>query len=301
MGTAGGGDAEKGGRRQGSGDSAGSAWTLGEQEEAQAELGEKLGQLTGEGGSSAQPGSRGAGKSRKSSKDSKQVIGPTTTSPANASPSNSRNASSVSLNSLTRSVSRTLSRSRSRASRARNMAPADFPPDYRRTDFHWVVRDKNYLNWFSGLLNSISRSQIWHRQHPSHTGAYPHLDVRMWTHVTQKRKSISTHIYRWLLELHRTPEHPESPLTGLINPTHYGRPDFVRILDDHYADMMRYRTETGWDQDGDGKNDRFKVGVFYCGKPIVGELLADRCRLLTARGRADGSNIEYYFMIEVFG
>jgi dual oxidase len=169
-----------------------------------------------------------------------------------------------------------------------------FAEDYRRVDFHWMVRDKNHLGWFSNLLNTVSRSQIWHRSHDEN--AFPHLDIRLSTHVTQKRKSIMTHIYRWLLELHRTEEHPESPLTGLINPTHYGRPDFVKILDRHYDDMVRFRYETGDDQ-----SEKLKVGVFFCGTPVIGEILADQCRLLTNRGEVEGTNIRYHFMIEVFG
>lgn len=201
--------------------------------------------------------------------------------------------------SLTQSLSRSISRARSRMGsrrpsrqNSRNGAPT-FAEDYRRVDFHWMVRDKNSLGWFSNLLNTISRSQIWHRSHDEN--AFPHLDIRLSTHVTQKRKSIVTHVYRWLLELHRTDEHPESPLTGLINPTHYGRPDFTRILNRHYDDMVRFRQETG------DEGEKLKVGVFYCGSPVVGEILADQCRLLTNRGEVEGTAIRYHFMIEVFG
>jgi hypothetical protein len=196
-----------------------------------------------------------------------------------------------------------LARSRSYSSpgseRQRNPAPAEFADDYRRVDLHWVVRSKNHLGWFSDLLNAVCWSQAWHRAHDGLK--HPHLDIRIQTHVSQKRNDIATHVYRWLLEFHRTDEHPQSPLTGLINPTHFGRPDFVAILDAHYEDMLRYRRQHGFDQNGDGKNDRFKVGVFFCGAPMVGEIIADRCRALTARGRADGTRIEYYFMMEVFG
>lgn len=205
-----------------------------------------------------------------------------------------RRKSTTAIASLVRSASR-----RGSGSKQRNPAPPEFADDYRRVDVHWVVRDKTYLYWFSDLLNEIGRSQLWHRKHDGY--AYPHLDIRIHTHVTQKRKKISTHVYRWLLELHRTKDHPASPLTGLINPTQFGRPDFVRILDAHYNDMMRYRMQFGFDHTADGKSDRFKVGVFFCGAPVVGEIIADRCRALTVRGRQDGSRIEYYFMMEVFG
>ena len=164
-----------------------------------------------------------------------------------------------------------------------------FSPDFRRVDFHWIVRNGNHLGWFSNILNSISRSQLWHR---THKPDQLHLDIRLQTHLTQSRKDIATHVCRWLLELHRTEAHPESPLTGLINKTRFGRPDFVKILDRHYEEMVKYRNENDVDE------ERLKVGVFFCGAPIVGETLADRCSLLTARGRAEGTKVQYDFMTE---
>ncbi|KAM0287197.1 hypothetical protein ACHAQH_000511 [Verticillium albo-atrum] len=189
----------------------------------------------------------------------------------------------------------------------------DFADDYRRVDFHWMVRDRNYLSWLSDLLNEVSRSQEWHREHEDQ----PHLDIRIQTHVTAKRKELATYVYRWLLEMHRTDDHPASPLTGLLNPTHFGRPDFNDILDRHYEEMRAFRRSKREEARGEkpgsaereGINDEeyykedeeLKVGVFYCGAPVVGEILADKCSELTTRGRHDGSKIEYHFMIEVFG
>ncbi|PNS17457.1 Superoxide-proteinrating NADPH oxidase heavy chain subunit A [Sphaceloma murrayae] len=153
---------------------------------------------------------------------------------------------------------------------------------YRRVDFHWIVRDKNYLNWFSDLLNRISEG--------SHS---PNLDIRLHNHLTNKRTDISQHVYRWLLEQHRTESQPTSPLTGLIAPTHFGRPDFPTIFDEHYKDMTELFTK-------DQKRRR-RVGVFFCGAPAIGAQLALLCREMTLRGREDGSGIEYFFQIEVFG
>lgn len=102
-----------------------------------------------------------------------------------------------------------------------------------------------------------------------------------------------THVYRYLLERHRTTEHPCSPLTGLIAPTHFGRPDFPKILNQHYDEMQKLFTR-------DCKRKR-RVGVFFCGAPIIGEQLADLCHEMTLRGRNDRSEIEYHFQIEVFG
>ncbi|KFA66819.1 hypothetical protein S40285_06822 [Stachybotrys chlorohalonatus IBT 40285] len=188
-----------------------------------------------------------------------------------------------------------------------------FAEDYRRVDFHWIVRDRNYLLWLADLLNDVSRSQEWHRQNDDQ----PHLDIHINTHVTAKKKDIVTHVYRWLLELHRTKEHPASPLTGLLNPTHFGRPDFDKILDEHYEEMLRFqaskRRRMEDELNAQGSDDaehssvssiydeELKIGVFYCGAPVVGEILSDKCRELTIRGRHDGSKIEYHFMIEVFG
>lgn len=179
-----------------------------------------------------------------------------------------------------------------------------FAEDYRRVDFHWMVRDRNYLLWLSDLLNDVSSSQDWHREHEVH----PRLDIRINTHVTAKRKKISTHVYRWLLEMHRTEEHPASPLTGLLNPTNFGRPDFDEILDEHYEEMRKFRAskrketrEKNEVEEEYKEDEELKVGVFYCGAPVVGEILADKCRELTTRGQHDGSKLEYHFMIEVFG
>lgn len=153
---------------------------------------------------------------------------------------------------------------------------------YRRVDFHWIVRDKNYLMWFSDLLNRISSG--------SHS---PNLDVRLHNHLTKKRTDISEHIFRWLLEQHRTEAQPISPLTGLIAPTHFGRPDFPTIFDTHYKDMLNLFTRD--------KKRRRRVGVFFCGAPVIGAQLADLCHEMTLRGREDDSEIEYFFQLEVFG
>lgn len=175
---------------------------------------------------------------------------------------------------------------------------------HKRVDFHWIVKDRNYLLWFSDLLNELSCLDT-RRGLPEHS---PYLDVRLTTHVTQKRRQISQHVFRWLLESHRTEKHPASPLTGLINRTHFGRPDLGKIMNDHYESMvemmgqeMREGDKTGGEGRGRGGKKGIKVGVFFCGTPIIGYELADRCQLLTLRGREDGNQIEYHFMMEVFG
>ncbi|KAM0717134.1 hypothetical protein Q7P37_006986 [Cladosporium fusiforme] len=191
-----------------------------------------------------------------------------------------------------RPVSRAASRAPSRPSSATLMDEEKAETDYnsstkhpnpeRRVDFHWTVREKNNLLWFSDLLNRTI------------DGARPlaqngNLELNINTHITAKRKNISTHIFRYLLDSYRTEEAPYSALTGLKQPSHFGRPDFSDVLEKHYQDMV-----------DSGVHDR-KIGVFYCGTPIVGEILSDSCHLLTAKARDQGMRIKYDFMMEVFG
>ncbi|TVY53411.1 putative respiratory burst oxidase-like protein [Lachnellula cervina] len=167
-------------------------------------------------------------------------------------------------------------------------------PKYRRVDFHWIVKDRNQLRWFSDLLNKVTKSA----ERPS--GETPLLNIRVSTHVTQNRKDVSTHVYRYLLELHRTEENPESLLTGLLNVSQFGRPNLGKILDEHYESMLQYYKDM--EDKGVGvKKTKRKVGVFFCGAKNIGYELADRCQALTLRGREDKSFVEYHFMLEVFG
>ncbi len=136
-----------------------------------------------------------------------------------------------------RRQSRSLSRP---TSRRNSKAASDSEPEHndirelprcsnpdRRVDFHWTVREKNQLLWFSDLLNRAIE------------GAYPlakngNLELNINTHITAKRKNISTHIFRYLLDSYRTPAAPYSALTGLKHPSHFGRPDFDAILEQHF-------------------------------------------------------------------
>ena len=151
----------------------------------------------------------------------------------------------------------------------------------RRVDFHWMVREKNNLLWFSSLLN---------RAHDlaaclTRSG----LELNLHTHITMKRKNISTHVFRYLLDQYRTPEAPVSALTGLKTRSLFGRPDLEQILHDFHEDMRKQEWLGG------------KVGVFFCGSPKIGRVLSDACEELTLKGRHDGTKISYKFMMEVFG
>lgn len=148
----------------------------------------------------------------------------------------------------------------------------------RRVDFHWSVREKNDLLWFSDLLNRASSLA---------ENVELKLTLNIHAHITAKRKEISTHAFRYLLDSHRTEEHPYSALTGLKAAAHFGRPDFERILSEHYDDMAAQ----GWNG---------RVGIFFCGPPVIGKLLADQCSVLTARAIAEGRGMRFMFNNEVF-
>lgn len=101
----------------------------------------------------------------------------------------------------------------------------------RRVDFHWTVREKNNLLWFSDLLNRAIEGAKPLARHGN-------LDLNINTHITAKRKKISTHIFRYLLDSYRTEAAPYSALTGLKQPSHFGRPDFDDILERHFQDLL---------------------------------------------------------------
>jgi respiratory burst oxidase len=105
------------------------------------------------------------------------------------------------------------------------------PNPTRRVDFHWTVREKNNLLWFSDLLNRT----IDGARPLAHNGD---LELNINTHITAKRKNISTHVFRYLLDSYRTEAAPYSALTGLKQPSHFGRPDFDDILERHFEDIL---------------------------------------------------------------
>lgn len=121
--------------------------------------------------------------------------------------------------------------------------PPRRPNPGRRVDFHWTVREKNNFLWFSDLLNrAIVRAGPLARQGK--------LDLNINTHITAKREDISVYIFRYILDGYRTKDAPYSALTGLKQRSHFGRPDFGKILERHYEDLLE-----------DGIKEK-KVGVF---------------------------------------
>jgi hypothetical protein len=156
----------------------------------------------------------------------------------------------------------------------------------RRVDFHWLVREKNHLLWFSDLLN---RAVDFSSNTPQGT-----LDLNIHTHITMKRRKISTHVFLYLLDAYRTPTVRVSALTGLRSRSDFGRPDFETILGNFHDDVAK---DIGEGASPAGE----KIGVFFCGSPVIGLVLSDLCEQLSIRGRTEGTGITWDFRMEVFG
>ncbi len=116
------------------------------------------------------------------------------------------------------------------------------------------------------------------------------IDLRLHTHITAKRKNISTHVFRYLLDSYRTKEEPVSALTGLKVKSHFGRPDLNWHLRKFHEEIREQEGTKGT-----------RVGVFFCGAPVIGAVLADACSEMTRLAASDGSKIRYEFRMEVFG
>lgn len=189
-------------------------------------------------------------------------------------------------------------------------------PSPRTVHFHWLVRSQNNLQWFSNLLNRAIALRI------------PGLDLQVHTYITSSPSSssstssnMSTHVFRYLLDSYRAPESPYSALTGLIQPSRFGRPDMEGILEAHFRELCernerseysehrersrsrshnrsRSRSHSrprslSYNDDNDetyefpkkdNKKKKLLVGVFFCGAPALGLVLRDKCRELTTRG-----------------
>jgi dual oxidase len=71
-------------------------------------------------------------------------------------------------------------------------------------------------------------------------------------------------------------------------------------MEAHYDDMCKVLAEKMTEKDGE-KDDEVKVGVFFCGPPVIGQQIADQCSILSARARSEKRELKYRFMVEVFG
>ncbi|CAD6972136.1 unnamed protein product, partial [Tilletia controversa] len=169
----------------------------------------------------------------------------------------------------------------------------------RRVDFIWLVREATQLLWFSDLLNRVTDFAELHRKqleaapfttsHAASTANDLPVDLRINTFITAKPKSISAHVFRVLLDRHRSDVSPVSALTGLRTQSSFGRPDLEAIMTAFYEDVVS------------SEGFRGNIGVFFCGTPAIGRVLSDQCAQLTARALSDRVDVRFHFLMEVFG
>ncbi|KAE8234043.1 hypothetical protein CF326_g907 [Tilletia indica] len=169
----------------------------------------------------------------------------------------------------------------------------------RRVDFVWLVRDATHLLWFSDLLNRLTDIARFHRKQleekpisaarTSESPAELPVDLRVNTFITATAKNISTHVFRVLLDRYRSKSSSVSALTGLRTESSFGRPDLEAIMCNYYEDVVSTEGYRG------------DIGVFFCGTPSIGRVLADQCAQLTAQARSEDIDVRFHFLTEVFG
>jgi dual oxidase len=150
----------------------------------------------------------------------------------------------------------------------------------RSISLHWTVKTSQDLQWLSLLLNQLS------------SNLSVKINIHLYVTQSDKDQSISTLIYRSLLDHHRVAsiEQKTSVLTGLIQTCHFARPDLEAILDDYhraYCSMEIHQRLR-------------KVGVIYCGPISIGRVLSRKCQYLTSQARAESARLRYYYHSESF-
>lgn len=161
-------------------------------------------------------------------------------------------------------------------------------------DLHWVARDASVFSWFATLLNQVASIE---------------RGLRISTYLTAKPTGVLEHVFSVLVDRgvdtlehakgSKPPNFITSPLTGLNNPTHFGRPDFGEILE---------RNQSAVPADFKGTIGNFilfltnvaqliPIGVFFCGPKYVGMELADRCKVMSTHSDQE---VTWEFIGEVF-
>lgn len=114
----------------------------------------------------------------------------------------------------------------------------------RKVYFFWVSRDYAAFEWFQSLLKAIEEQDI-------------DQFIEIHTYLTAKlRKSEIGNIYA------NDDGTIKDTITGLKSPTHFGRPNWDRIL----SSLRTMHPETD-------------VGVFFCGPKALDKVLHNKCNL----------------------
>ncbi|KAI9089643.1 ferric reductase NAD binding domain-containing protein [Phlyctochytrium arcticum] len=139
------------------------------------------------------------------------------------------------------------------------------PMKLRKVYFFWASRDKEAFSWFQSLLSTLEQSVP---------------DSFLEIHVYLTGKLSVDDIQNICLN---DAETDFDPLTELRNKTHFGRPEWVRILGGVRAAVTRELPGTA-----------NTVGVFYCGPTSLGNVVKKSCE------QASGGGLKFDFMKEHF-
>lgn len=126
------------------------------------------------------------------------------------------------------------------------------PQRLRRVEFIWVCKDTTSFEWFQTLLSSLEAQSI---EDASRSGADGNEFLRIHTYLTQKL-DIDTAQNIVLNSVGAAVD----PLTELKSRTHFGRPDFERLLTGMRDGILDRTYLNGLDGDM-----RTNVGVYFCG------------------------------------
>eukprot|EP01087_Luapelamoeba_hula_P010130 TRINITY_DN2669_c0_g2_i2.p1 TRINITY_DN2669_c0_g2~~TRINITY_DN2669_c0_g2_i2.p1 ORF type:complete len:982 (-),score=162.71 TRINITY_DN2669_c0_g2_i2:2021-4966(-) len=142
----------------------------------------------------------------------------------------------------------------------------------KRVHFIWVNRDQQCFEWFASLIDEISRGDEEGLFQVSTylTGATLSSDVRshlLWDGLH--------HAYR---------KHKKDYVTGFNTHTVWGRPDWDKTFHD-------IKTLTGSPEDSDKRRRKRRIGVFFCGAPIVADAVGKACH---HHSEARGTRFEFH-------
>ena len=153
------------------------------------------------------------------------------------------------------------------------------PRRLRRVEFIWVCRDTNSFEWFQALLSSLEAQSL----DMKGSGAEQEF-LRIHTYLTQ-RVDVDTAQNIVLNSVGAD----KDPLTELNSRTHFGRPDFSRLLVAMREGIFNQKYLPGLDRGG-----KCEVGVYYCGPNIAARDIQRACRQATYK------NVRFKFWKEHF-
>ncbi|XP_033636875.1 NADPH oxidase 5-like [Asterias rubens] len=123
----------------------------------------------------------------------------------------------------------------------------------KKVDFFWITRQQRSFEWFLSLLNHIEMEQ----QEMASSRRFIDINLYMTSALGKNdMKAIGLHMALDLI--HKKKQ--RDTITGLMTRTQAGRPDWDQV----FADLAR--------------QNRGKITVFFCGAPILGEVIKRKCQ-----------------------